>query len=351
MRLKFSDIIVNKEDSILQVLKKMDETNHKLLIVLNGDFFESVISIGDIQRAIIKNVDLKTPITHILRKEVSFAFEQDDMDRIKKRMKERRNEFMPVVSEQFKLVDVIFWKDLFEEAYSEKTGAAISNPVVVMAGGLGTRLKPITNILPKPLIPIGEKTILEEIIYKFSKYGCTDFHISVNYKAEMIEYYINGLNLPFHISYFREEKPLGTAGSLSLLKGKINVTFFITNCDILISQDYTEILNYHIQNGNEITLVAALKHYPISYGIIETGENGKMINLIEKPEVTYKINSGMYILEPHLLNEIPENEFFHITDLIEKVKIRNGKIGVFPVNSGAWVDIGTWEDYLKIKHF
>lgn len=350
MRNKFPNLIVNKEDTILSVLKKMDSSNRKLLIVLDGDLFVSVISIGDIQRAIIKNINLDTPILKILRKEVSFIYENNDLALVKEKMKTRRIELMPIVSKSKKLINVIFWEDLFNEDFLIKKMPKCQNPVVIMAGGLGTRLKPLTNVLPKALIPIGEKTIIEEIISRFEKQGCSNFYISVNYKAEMIEYYMKNLKLKAKINFFKEQKPLGTAGSLTLLKEDISTTFFVSNCDILINQEYSEILNYHRTNKNEITIVAALKHYPIAYGIIETGEDGKLINLIEKPELTLKINSGMYILEPHLLKEIPVNTFFHITELIEKIKKRKGKIGVFPINSGAWTDIGTWDDYLKIKH-
>ena len=350
MRNKYPNLIVNKEDTILTVLKKMDVSGRKLLIVLNEDVFVSVISIGDIQRAIIKNININSPIFKILRKEVSFANENDNLSLVKERMKNRRIEFMPIVSISGKLVNIIFWEELFNEVFSFEKKGKCQHPVVIMAGGLGTRLKPLTNVLPKALIPIGEKTIVEEIISRFENQGCTEFLISVNYKAEMIEYYMKNLKLKSKIKFFKEPKPLGTAGSLTLLRENIASTFFVTNCDILINQDYSEILDYHKTNKNEITIVAVLKHYPIAYGIIETGEDGKLINLIEKPELTFKINSGMYILEPHLLKEIPANTFFHITELIEKIKKRNGKIGVFPVNSGAWIDIGTWDDYLKLKH-
>jgi NDP-sugar pyrophosphorylase family protein len=140
---------------------------------------------------------------------------------------------------------------------------------------------------------------------------------------------------------------MGTAGSLSLLKNKINKTFFVSNCDIIIEQDYSEILNYHQENKNEITVVAALKNYPIPYGIIESGEFGQLLELKEKPEITFKINSGMYILEPHLLKEIPSGSFFHITQLIEKIKRRNGKIGVFPVSEKSWIDMGELDTFTK----
>jgi len=217
-----------------------------------------------------------------------------------------------------------------------------------MAGGFGTRLKPITNVLPKPLIPIGDKTMVEEIFERFYKHGCTNFYLSVNYKSDLIEYYLVNQNLPYNLNFFKENKPMGTGGSLALLKEKVKETFIVTNCDILIEQDYSEILDYHRKNKNEITIVAALKHLPIPYGIIETGENGQLIDLQEKPEWTYKINSGMYILEPHLLNEIPADTFYHITQLIANVQSRKGIIGVFPVSEKSWKDVGLLSDYIEV---
>ena len=154
-------------------------------------------------------------------------------------------------------------------------------------------------------------------------------------------------NKPYNIQFTKEEKPLGTAGSLSLLKDKLRQTFFISNCDILIDQDYRDIYNYHKKQKNELTLVASLKHYNIPYGTLETGVGGELISITEKPELTFKINSGMYVLEPELLDEIPNDEFFHITHLIEKVKQRNGKIGVFPISEKSWFDIGEWSEYQK----
>ena len=140
---------------------------------------------------------------------------------------------------------------------------------------------------------------------------------------------------------------MGTAGRLSLLRRKINKTFFVSNCDILIEQDYSEILDFHRDCKNEITIVAALKHLKLPYGIIESGDMGQLKDLMEKPEFTYKINSGMYILEPHLLDEIPENQFYHITNLIEQIKNKNRRVGIFPVSENSWKDIGDWNEYLK----
>lgn len=347
MNHKIKEISIDKQTSIIAALKQMDENSHKLLLVLDDEKFHSLLSIGDIQRAIIANVQLDEPVTKILRSEVRVANVNDDKDKIMSYMKERRNDFMPIIDDEKRVVDVIFWDDLFESK-REKENPNLKLPVVIMAGGKGSRLRPLTNVLPKPLIPIGDQTMLEDIMDRFTDVGCHDFYLSVNYKADVIIHYLDHLNNPaYNISYFREEKPLGTAGSLHLLKDKINSTFFVSNCDIIIDEDYSEILNYHRQNGNEITVVAAIKNYAIPYGTLETGNSGRLQSLQEKPDITFKINTGMYILEPHLINEIPENEFYHITYLIEKLIRENRKVGVFPINEGSWTDIGNWEEYMK----
>ncbi len=333
---------------LLEALKKMDVLDKKLLIVLKEDIFFGLLSAGDIQRAIIQNKPLETPVADILRKNIRIAKPEDTFETIRQMMFDFRMELCPVVNEQQEIVKVYFWEDVFQENKPQPK-TPFNLPVVIMAGGFGTRLKPLTNVLPKPLIPIGEKTMLEEIFDRFNQYGCNRFYLSVNYKADLIKFYLDSLKLPFQIDYFIEEKPLGTAGSLNLLKHSISETFFVSNCDIIIEQDYSEILSYHQENKNEITLVAALKHYPIPYGILETAEIGKLLSLHEKPELTFKINSGMYVLEPHLLNEIPEDEFFHITQLIDKVMQRKGKVGVFPVSEKSWKDIG--EAHLLKQYF
>ena len=340
-------ISIHRDTSISSALKLMDAVNRKLLIVLDDqDRFFSLLSIGDIQRAIIQNKSIDTAIEFILRDEVKVASINDSDDDIKNHMRLRRNDFMPVLDEQKNIIRIIFWEDIFKE---KPKPDQFDLPVIIMAGGQGTRLKPLTNIIPKPLIPINEKTIIEDIMDHFVAHGSYRFYLSVNYKADMIRYYFDQLdNTDYKIEYFEEEKPLGTAGSLSLLKGRINQTFFVSNCDILIDQDYSEILKYHKENKNEITIVAALKQYPIPYGTLETAENGLLIALKEKPDLNFKINSGMYVIEPHILDEIPEGEFFHITELIENIRKRGGTVGAFPVSEKSWRDIGEWKEYLKL---
>jgi len=336
--------------TLLNAMKKMDDNDIKLLIILENNIFIGLISIGDIQRAIIKNISLETVVQEIARSNIKVASIKDDFAVIKKTMIEFRTECMPVL-ENNKLVNVYFWDELFPHD-KQINKFPLDIPVVIMAGGKGTRLKPITNVIPKPLVPIGEKPIMEIIIDSFHKLGSNNFYASVNYKADMIKYYFNSIEHSYNIDYFIEDKPLGTAGSMYLLKDKINTTFFVSNCDIVIDQDYREIYDFHKENNYDISMIAAVKHYSIPYGTIETGANGEMISMQEKPELSFKINTGMYILEPHVLNSIPDNEFLHITDLIENIKRDGGKIGVFPISEKAWMDIGQWNEYHQtLKNF
>lgn len=344
----FKNRYIPFDGSLLDALKKMDALDKKLLIVLDKNEFAGLVSAGDIQRALIKNRPLTTPVREVLRKNIRIAKEGDSLDEIKEMMFQFRMELCPVVSKDGRILLVHYWEDVFQdlEPFPE---SRFELPVVIMAGGLGTRMRPITHVLPKPLIPIGEKTIIEEIFRRFNKYGCSEFYISVNYKADLIQYYLENERLPYRLTFFKEKEPMGTAGSLSLLRGKIQETFFVSNCDILINQDYSEMLDYHRANQNELTIVAALRHYPIPYGTVETGANGKLERLTEKPELTFKINSGMYILEPHLIEEIPSTGLYHITNLIEAIKERGGNVGVFPVSEGSWIDIGNWAEYSKVQ--
>lgn len=344
---ELDDICIDKNSTILSALEQMDKINRKLLILTDNNKFYSLLSIGDIQRAILAKIDLSEPVTKIIRKDIRVAYDTDDLEKVKERMRIKRNEFMPVVSKDNEIVEIIYWNDLFKNKLSHFHNP-LNMPVVIMAGGKGNRLKPITNVLPKPLIPIGEKTILEEIMDKFIHAGCNKFYLSVNYKAEMIKYYFDNLkSSSYQIEYFKEDKPLGTAGSMFLIRDKIKSAFFVSNCDIIIDQDLEELYNYHKQNQNSITIVSVLKRYNIPYGTIETENHGVLKELTEKPKLTFQINSGMYILEPEILGEIPENQFFHITELIEKISKKGGRVGVFPVSEGSWKDIGEWDEYLK----
>lgn len=339
--------IISPSASLLDAMKQMDEAKVKILLVFNEEHFEGLITIGDIQRAIINNIALKEPVSRILNKNKIYGYQSEGEDVIKDKMRRMRAEVMPILDEQEELVDVWFWSDLFKKAELTQR-EKINLPVVIMAGGKGTRLKPITNVIPKPLVPIGDKTILETILDQFEEIGCTKFYMSVNYKADIMKYYLSQLDHQYDIEFFQEDKPLGTIGSVSLLKGKITTPFFVSNCDSINEQDYRDVYDYHVNNHNDLTIVTMVKSFKIPYGVIETGEDGLMVSLSEKPELTYQVNTGVYILNPSCIEEIPEGEFFHITHLMEKIKARGGRVGCFPVSEHAWKDMGEWPEYLKM---
>jgi dTDP-glucose pyrophosphorylase/CBS domain-containing protein len=343
LREKIKPITLTGEESILFAIKQMDKVGRKLLIIIKDEKFIGLVSIGDIQRAIINNLALTSPVRDIIRDDIRVASMDESIEMIKTEMLNLRIECMPVLDEKGDLVNVIFWEDIVGN--KSELSERINIPVVIMAGGEGSRLKPLTNMLPKPLIPIYDKPIIEDIMDQFVKTGCHEFYISLKYKAEMIRQYLNSLNNPnYHLHFFQEEKPLGTAGSLYLLSDKISSTFFVTNCDCLINQDMAAVYKYHKENKNDITIVAAMKYMQIPYGTIESGSDGILMSFSEKPEIIYKINSGIYILEPETISMVPKSEFFHITDLILEIKRRKGRVGVFPVSEKSWHDYGLLEN-------
>ena len=343
----YKDRSISPDSNLLEAFNKMDALDKKLLIVEEQNLFVGLISAGDIQRAIIKKKPLNTTIIEVIRTTIRIAKINDSFESIKRMMFEHRMELCPVINENNEIVKVYFWEDFFKSDNKDKN-VKLSLPVVIMAGGQGTRMKPLTNIIPKPLIPFGDNSIIEEIISRFQDFGCNSFFASINYKSELIEYYFNQIkNKPYNINFFKENKPLGTAGSLHLLKGQIDSTFFVSNCDILINDDYEAMYEYHKKNNNELTIISAIKDYSIPYGTLITKNEGLLSEITEKPNINFQINTGFYIVEPHLIDEIPQNEFFHITHLIEILLKQKRKVGVFPVSSGSWIDIGVWSEYLK----
>lgn len=340
-------ITIDSDASLLSAMKQMDDAKVKTLFVFHDEHFEGIITLGDIQRAIIGNIPLTDSIDRIIDKNKIYGSVIESEKEIREKMLRLRAEVMPIVNESGELVDVRSWGNVFRgEKISKREFVHL--PVVIMAGGKGTRLKPLTNVVPKPLVPIGDKTILEVIMDQFEDIGCTKFYMSVNYKSDMIRYYLDQLEHRYDIDFFEESKPLGTIGSVSLLKGKINTPFFVSNCDSINEQDYRDVYDYHVNNHNDMTIVTMVKSLQIPYGVIETGADGLMTALREKPELTYQVNTGVYILNPECIDEIPQNTFFHVTHLMERIKARNGRVGCFPVSEKSWRDMGEWSEYLKM---
>jgi len=350
MELIYTKLMIKKDKTLIDALELMDSSGYKLLIVMDDDKFHSLISIGDIQRAIISGVELESCINSHLRDNIKFARTHDNEQFIVDLMTKHRMDFCPVINSKKELERVVFWDDIKGEKPLYKK-SKIDLPIVIMAGGKGTRLKPLTNIIPKPMVPFGDKSIINVIFEKFLNEGCKDFYVSGNYMFDLLKLHIESLDLPVNIDVVKELNPTGTGGSLALFKDKIKSTFIVTNCDILIYDDYSKFLKYHEDNGNEITVVSSIKTYKIPYGTLETKANGLLNNISEKPKLSYQINTGFYILEPSVFNLVPFQKFINITDVINLVKKNGGRVGVFPVSDNSWKDIGEWNLFLKESYF
>jgi len=344
----YKQLIIQESISLKEAMKALDLAAKKILFVVNkSQEFIGTLSDGDIRRWILNGGNLAANITDVVFRKSYTVPEIYSVNEVKAQMRKLDIEFVPVLNKERKIVEMLYYEHLFQQPLKKQVFKKLDIPVVVMAGGKGSRLDPFTKILPKPLIPIGDKTILEIIFNKFIPYNVDHFYLSVNYKAGIIKAFLEELQPQYTITYLEEDKPLGTAGSLYQLRGKVQKPILITNCDIIIDANYTDLLKYHRKENNDITIVASVKNYTIPYGVCEVENGGKLKEIREKPEFSFLINTGMYILNPKMLNLIPENVFFHITHLMEQVKLAGEKIGVYPISENAWIDTGEWDEYKK----
>lgn len=339
-------LLISENLTIRDALKKLDETGRRILLITESEVLKAVITDGDIRRWILKNGDLNVPVKAIMN--CSPITLTDETKYLAKTvMKEKVIEAIPILDKHGELKSIIFWNE--DEDMRLKERIEINNPVVIMAGGLGTRLYPYTKILPKPLIPVGDTPIIERIINKFNQVGCNNFYLTVNYKKNMIKSYFNEIEKDYNIFYVEESKPLGTGGSLSLLEDKINETFFLTNCDIIVNSDYQQILRYHKENKNLITVVTAVKNFVIPYGVIKLKENGLIDSVKEKPEYSFLTNTGFYVIEPEVIKDIPKDIYYNLPDIISRYISENKKVGVYPISEKSWMDMGQLDELEDMK--
>ena len=340
------DITVSGDATVKDALKVMDKGGIGIVCVVKPDFeLIGIVTDGDFRRAVLNEIALHENVGAIVNKTFTYVRKGYTREEILKCFNDTVFKQIPVLENRI-LVDVITEEECFG-IKSKKRFPQIDCPVVIMAGGKGTRLDPFTRILPKALIPIGEKAMIEIIMDEYAKYGMKDFYISVNYKSKMIKAFFEDRTSSGTIRYIHEEQPLGTAGALKALQNEITGTFFVSNCDVIIHDDYSKIYDFHKSSGCDITLVASMQHHTIPYGVCEIENGGRLRLIREKPEYDFLVNTGMYLLEPRTLDYIPANEFFHITTLITKLAERGEKVAVYPVTENAWIDTGEWGEYKK----
>jgi dTDP-glucose pyrophosphorylase len=334
--------------TIMESLQQLESTERRILFVVDPrDRLVGSLSDGDIRRYILAVCDLNGPVLDACNRNPYTTTSPYDLQNLRNQMILQKITAIPVVDADRTIVDLIFWDDLFKAEEGKTAVDAITMPVVIMAGGKGTRLDPFTRVLPKPLIPIGEKTIIEIIIDSFLVHTVNHFYLSINHKSKIIKSYFEELEPPYTIEYIEEAQPLGTAGSLKYLEGKIPDSFIVTNCDIIVKANYCDIVELHRKNDNDITMVVSAKNFHIPYGVCEIENGGLLKRLTEKPGYNFLVNTGMYILSSRVLPRIPKDTFFHITDLIGAVIGDRGKVGVYPISDNAWIDTGEWSEYKR----
>lgn len=337
--------LISKDSTIKEAMKQLGISSNKILFVIDDSRkLLGAVTDGDIRRWILHNGSLNKKVEFICNKRPVYVKETKySIEDVKKIMINKKIESIPVINDNKKIVDALFWENIFGEKY-KKPEKDLNIPVVIMAGGQGERMSHFTRIWPKPLIPVGEKPVIEVIMDSFNDNGCKEFFLLLNYKSEMIKSYFDNSELNYGIHYIKENKPLGTAGGLVLLPKKFPETFFLSNCDIIVKEDYEEMYNFHKRYNHDITIVASYKHFIVPYGVIQSNRE-KLEKIIEKPEHDYLVVTGVYIMQKRVINLIPKGKTFHMPDLIESVKQNKGKVGIYPISEKSWSDIGELEKY------
>ncbi len=339
-----NEIFIEEDKSILEAMQQLDKSARKILFVHREGILLASLTDGDIRRWILKKGDLQVSIKYVANYAPKYLYEQQ-ADQAMRTLKEYEIDALPIVDNKYRIKRVVFANALIQE--HGKFDKEV--PIVIMAGGLGTRLSPYTNILPKPLIPIGDYPITEHIINRFYTYGCKQFYMIVNYKRNMIKAYFDELDKEYTLDFIIEEKTLGTGGGLSLLKGKIKNTFIMTNCDILIDDDLTKAYEQHIETGNIITMVCSLKDFTIPYGIVNIGEDGMIVSMQEKPNMSFFTNTGCYFIEPKVIEDLEYNEPVDFPVIIERYIKEGERIGIYPIAEESWLDMGQLDELEKMK--
>lgn len=344
---RLKSLFVSTSTTIKESMQKLNETAEKILFIVDSDEkLIGTLSDGDIRRGLMEGSNFVDPVETVMRRDyISLPLGLLELEQQAKQLMIRNKiEQIPILDLDSKVVDAVLWIDVFGEKDDEKTKSWYPNQVVVMAGGRGTRLDPFTEILPKPLIPIGKKSVIEIIMEKYLKYGFHRFIYTLNYKKEYIKLFLKERAFPCDISWVEEDDFLGTIGGLSLLREKIEDTFFVTNCDSVLELDFDNVLAWHKENGAVITIIGCHNEVKIPFGVLKLS-NGGLENILEKPVHDVIINTGVYILEPRVFNYLAHGLRMDMNELIQIVAEKE-KVCVYPIYKG-WFDIGQWDEYKK----
>ena len=321
----YKDILLKPTSTIKEALEVIDSGAMRIALVVDEkNKLLGTLTDGDIRRGLLKNLSLKDSIETIIFKTPTVCSVEDSKEYILEVATEKKLYQMPIVDKDGILVDIKEVNELLKPTLK-------TNKVVLMVGGLGTRLRPLTEHTPKPMLKVGNRPILETIIMNFKKYGFINIILSVSYKSEIIEeYFKDGSNFGVNIEYIHEEKRMGTAGALSLMRDKLNEPFFVMNGDLLTNINFENMMEYHLSNNSVATMGVREYDFQVPYGVVDV-DGIDILNIEEKPTYSFFVSGGVYILSPDVLEYIPNDEFYDMPTLFEKFIENKIKSISFPI--------------------
>jgi len=334
----WKDILVTSDTPILKVIEIIDAGARQLALVVDeNERLLGTVTDGDIRRGLLKGRSLQDPASSVMNPYPIVASPYDTRENILTLMKVRQIHQIPVLDEDGRILHVEVLNELLRPTIKE-------NWVVLMAGGQGTRLRPLTHDCPKPLLKVGNKPLLETILHNFIESGFHRFFISVNYKAEMIkDYFGDGSKWNVEIQYLHEEKTLGTAGSLSLLTEKPTQPFFVMNGDLLTKVNFGQLLDFHVAHSARATMCVREHDYQVPYGVVKLDKQ-RLTGIEEKPVQKFFVNAGIYVLNPEVIDMIPNNNYYDMPSLFDELMKDGQETIAFPIRE-YWLDIGRIADF------
>lgn len=334
------NIKLRQNATIKEALEIIDSGAMQIaLVVDDNDKLLGTLTDGDIRRGILRGLDIDSSIETIVFKEPAVAKISSTKEEILKIALSKKLHQIPIVDDNGIVLDLKEIEELVEPKIK-------TNRVILMVGGLGTRLRPLTQDMPKPMLKVGNKPILQTIVEKFAEYGFVNITMCVNFNASIIrDYFGDGKEFGVNIDYVLEQKRMGTAGALSLLKERPSEPFFVMNGDLLTNVNFEHIFNYHMLNKATATMCVREYDYEVPYGVVKMNDN-KIIEIAEKPVQKFFVSAGIYMLSPEILDLIPKNEFYDMPALFEKLIKLSKNVISFPIRE-YWLDIGRMEEYQR----